>query len=126
MDFLCTFATKNEKKMQNNNQRLLSKALFELRKKSKLTQRTLADVMGISVSMYSMIELGERSVQENQIPKLARCLKIDVKEIRALCLADKINEDAKRYSSTEIQNALKILKKQYSTQKTFIDNERAV
>lgn len=112
--------------MRNNNQRLLSRALFELRKKSKLTQKTLADVMGISVAMYSLIELGERSIQENQIPKLAKYLGIDVKEIRTLCLADKISEDAKKYSSAEIQDALKIFKKLYSTQDSISDNERTI
>lgn len=116
MEFLCTFATKNEKKMQNNNQRLLSKALFELRKKSKLTQRTLADVMGISVSMYSMIELGERSVQENQIPKLARCLNIDITEIRALCLADKLSSKVNNYPREIVGKALNIIYDNYNQQ----------
>lgn len=56
--------------MHKNTQRILSKTLFDLRKKSKLTQKAIADVMGISVAMYSKIELGERTVQEKHILKL--------------------------------------------------------
>lgn len=56
--------------MHKNTQRILSKTLFDLRKKSKLTPKAIDDVMGISVAMYSKIELGERTVQEKHILKL--------------------------------------------------------
>ena len=102
--------------MLNHNQRLLSKALFEQRKKSKLTQKTLADIMGISVAMYSKIELGERSVQETQIPKLARCLNIDITEIRTLCLADKLSSEVNNYPREIVGKALNIIYDNYNQQ----------
>lgn len=102
--------------MQNHNQRLLSKALFELRKKSKLTQKTLADIMGISVAMYSKIELGERSVQEKQILKLSRSLNIDITEIKTLNLVDKLNCEVNSYPREVVGKALNIIYNQHSFQ----------
>ena len=102
--------------MHKNTQRILSKTLFDLRKKSKLTQKAIADVMGISVAMYSKIELGERTVQEKHILKLAHLLNIDVTEFKILCLADKLYSEVNNYPWDLADKALHLVYNQNNQQ----------
>jgi len=46
----------------------------KLRSKKKLSQKTLADKIGISVSYVSMLERGQRSPPLDMLEKVARAL----------------------------------------------------
>lgn len=96
--------------MKKKNQGLLPQKLLSLRKKSKLTQKDLAEVMGVSVGMYSKIELGERSVKSEQIPKLAHTLNIDASTISSLYLADTFYREVSNYPKEVVGRALDILR----------------
>ena len=95
--------------MQKKNQGLLPKTLIHLRKKSKLKQKDLAEVMGVSVGMYSKIELGERVVKSDQIPVLAHTLNTDASIIWSLYLADTFYREVNNYPQEFVGKALNIL-----------------
>ena len=83
--------------------------LQELRKARQLSQKQVAEAIGISIAMYSRIESEERAIQQNQIDVLARILNAEVKELRSLSLADKMEAETHEYSQEEIDNAIKAL-----------------
>lgn len=95
--------------MQKNNQGLLSKTLHILRKKSNLTQKDIAEAMGVSAGMYSKIELGERMIKFDSIPILATTLKTDANTISSLYLADFFYRAATNYPDEVVGKALEIL-----------------
>lgn len=95
--------------MSSKNYRLLPQKLHELRKEKLFSQRQLAQNMGISEAMYSRIESGERAMQQNHIDLVAKILNADIKELRSLCLADKMEAETHEYSKDEIDNAIKVL-----------------
>lgn len=91
------------------NYKRLPAKLQELRRKKQLNQKQIAQAIGISEAMYSRIESGERAIQQNQIDAVAQILDGDVKELRSLCLADKMEAETHEYSKDEIDKALKVL-----------------
>ena len=66
--------------------------------------------MGVSVGMYSKIELGERAVKSEQIPKLAHTLNIDASTISSLYLADTFYREVSNYPKEVVGRALDILR----------------
>ena len=69
---------------------LFSDKIRSLREAEKITQKTMANALGIGVPMYSRIERGERSVRKEQISVIAEALKTDSKELLKLWLADQM------------------------------------
>ena len=69
---------------------LFSDRIRSLREAKKITQRTMANALGIGVPMYCRIERGERSVRKEQIPIIAEALKADSEELLKLWLADQM------------------------------------
>lgn len=107
--FLCTFADKKYFFMKTYAVGLLPSKLHKLRKQCKHTQRELANLLGVSVAMYSKIELGERTVKADHIPKLAHFFNSDVNEFYTLYLADKIKSESKEYPRQVIDKALNLI-----------------
>ncbi len=58
--------------------KLPNKRLIELREKANLSQKNLADMIGISQSMIARIETGEREPRKHIKIKLARFFKVSV------------------------------------------------
>lgn len=69
---------------------LFSDKIKSLREAEKITQKTMANALGIGVPMYSRIERGERSVRKEQISVIAEALRIDSEELLKLWLADQM------------------------------------
>lgn len=70
---------------------LFSDRIRSLREAKKITQRTMANALGIGVPMYCRIERGERSVRKEQIPIIAEALKADSGDLLKLWLADQMS-----------------------------------
>ena len=62
-----------------------------LRESLKITQRAVAEALGIGVPMYSRIERGERIIRKEQICIIANTLGIDPQNLIKLWLADQIS-----------------------------------
>ena len=62
-----------------------------LRESLKITQRAVAEALGIGVPMYSRIERGERIIRKEQIYIIANTLGIDPQNLIKLWLADQIS-----------------------------------
>ncbi|MDD4534250.1 MAG: helix-turn-helix transcriptional regulator [Prevotella sp.] len=99
--------------MGSKNYRLLPLKLQELRKNKQLSQKDIAEAIGISKAMYCRIESGERLMQQSQIEMFADFLNANIEELRSLCLADKMNASTHEYSNSEISNALNVLKNEH-------------
>lgn len=69
---------------------LFGKKIKELREKQGLLQRQLAAVLEIDTPMFSKIERGDRKAKREQVICLAQQLKVDVKELLTIWLADKV------------------------------------
>lgn len=108
-NLICNFAPQKLAKMKDYANRRLPSTLHKLRKQYKLTQKDLADNLGISVAMYSKIELGKRMVKSEHLPKLARSLRADVNEFYSLYLADKIDYEALPYPKQVINKAFELI-----------------
>lgn len=68
------------------------------REELHLTQKELADAIGVDTPMYSRIERGSRPIKEEAISIIADLLKLDTTILHKLWLADKVlsvvnNED---------------------------------
>ena len=63
----------------------LGKTIRELRSRRGLTQRQLADKMGVTVTCISMVETGQRSISEETLKKAAEAL--DVPALFVQCYA---------------------------------------
>lgn len=73
--------------------------IIRLRREELLmTQKELADAIGVDAPMYSRIERGSRPIKEEAISILADVLDLNARVLRKLWLADKVlsvvnNED---------------------------------
>lgn len=67
--------------MCSRNIKRLPSRIQELRKTMSLTQKQMAQILGLSEAMFCRIESGERAIQQNQIDVIARVLSADVKEL---------------------------------------------
>lgn len=59
--------------------------------------------------MYMRIDSGVRAILQNQIDVLAQIIDAGVKELRSLCLANKIEVETHENSKDEVEKALKVL-----------------
>lgn len=71
---------------------LLGNRIKELRISHGLLQRQIAAELDIDTPLYSKYERGERLPKKEQINQLASLFNIEDRELRILCLADKINK----------------------------------
>jgi transcriptional regulator with XRE-family HTH domain len=67
--------------------------LHQLRTEHKLSQKIVANKLGIDISMLSKIEHGERQVQSHMLKQVAELFKINYKEIQIQFLNQKIEEE---------------------------------
>ena len=102
--------------MKNYAYRRLPSTLHKLRKQYNFTQKELADNLGISVAMYSKIELGKRALPQKHISKLAQFLNIDIAEFRVLYLADKLYSEVNSYPREMAGKALNMVFDEYNHQ----------
>ena len=72
----------------------LADKLYLLRAERRLQSKDVASVIGVEPPMYSRIEKGERNIKPEQLQKLAEFYHIDIEELHALWLADKVCEVA--------------------------------
>lgn len=69
---------------------LFADKLRSLRESKGLPQRVVAEMLGISIPMYSRMERGERPIHREQIGVLARALKVEETMLLTLWLADQV------------------------------------
>ncbi|MGB3946749.1 MAG: helix-turn-helix transcriptional regulator [Bacteroidia bacterium] len=65
----------------------------ELRLKNNLSQKVVADKLGIDVSMLSKIEHGERQIQQRMLPILSNLFNLDFKELQIKYLTTKMESE---------------------------------
>ena len=61
-----------------------------LRLENNLSQKVVADKLGIDVSMLSKIEHGERQLQKRMLPILSNIFNIDFKELQIKYITNRI------------------------------------
>ena len=64
----------------------------QLRERSQLPQRKIAEVLDIDGATYCKIERGERRAKREYIPIIAEILQADTEELLTLWLADQVVE----------------------------------
>jgi transcriptional regulator with XRE-family HTH domain len=69
---------------------LFSERIKQLREISKLTQKEVAEVLGIDIPMYSRIERNQRKAKKEYLPLLSKLYHIGEDELTQLWLADKV------------------------------------
>lgn len=69
------------------------KYLHQLRTKNKLSQKVVADKLGIDISLLSKIEHGERYVQGHMLIGIAELFKLDFRDIQIKFLCQKMEEE---------------------------------
>lgn len=69
---------------------LFSERIKQLREISKLTQKEVAEVLGIDIPMYSRIERNQRKAKKEYLPLLSNLYHIGEDELTQLWLADKV------------------------------------
>jgi transcriptional regulator with XRE-family HTH domain len=67
--------------------------LQQLRKEHKLSQKIVADKLGIDISMLSKIEKGERQVQGHMLKPLTELFNLNYKQIQIQFLNQKIENE---------------------------------
>ena len=87
----------------------LADKLYLLRAERRLQSKDVAAVIGVEPPMYSRIEKGERNIKQDQLQKLADFYKIDVEELNALWLADKVCEAATGMTAEVTKKAISIV-----------------
>lgn len=65
----------------------------KLRLQHSLSQKTVADRLGIDVSMLSKIEHGERQIQQRMLPILSNLFNLDFKELQIKYLTTKMESE---------------------------------
>lgn len=75
-----------------------------------LTQKEMADAIGVDIPMYSRIERGNRPIKSSAIARMASALKLDAGALRRLWLVEKVisvvdtEEDAVDILSLAVRN----------------------
>lgn len=69
---------------------LFGDKIKELRVQHGLLQRQVASILDIDTPMYSKYERGERLPKEGQINQLATLFNTEERELRILCMSDRI------------------------------------
>jgi transcriptional regulator with XRE-family HTH domain len=67
--------------------------LHQLRTEHKLSQKKVADKLGIDISMLSKIEHGERQVQSHMLKPIAELFDLDFKTLSIQFLQHRIEKD---------------------------------
>lgn len=67
--------------------------ISKLRTQHKLSQKVVADRLGIDVSLLSKIEHGERQVQQHMIGAIAELFTLDAKKLHIEFLSSRIKEE---------------------------------
>jgi len=67
--------------------------LHQLRKEYKLSQKIVADKLGIDISMLSKIEHGERQVQSHMLKPVAELFDLDYRMIQIQFLNQRIQRE---------------------------------
>jgi len=67
--------------------------LHQLRTKHKLSQKIVADKLGIDISMLSKIEHGERKVQSHMLKPVAELFDLDYRFLQIQFLNQKIENE---------------------------------
>jgi transcriptional regulator with XRE-family HTH domain len=67
--------------------------LHQLRTEHKLSQKIVADKLGIDISMLSKIEHGERQVQSHMIKPLADLFQLNFKNLQIQFLQQRIEQE---------------------------------
>jgi len=70
----------------------LGNYLHSLRKQKKYSLKTVADKLGIDISLLSKIEKGERQLQSYMVDGISELFELDYKEIQIQLLNKKIDE----------------------------------
>ena len=65
----------------------------QLRKQNNLSQKTVAERIGIDISMLSKIEHGERQIQSHMITTIAELFNLDAKKLHIEYLATRIKDE---------------------------------
>jgi transcriptional regulator with XRE-family HTH domain len=86
--------------------------LHQLRKEHKLSQKIVADKLGIDISLLSKIEHGERQLQSHMIPPIADLFEIDYKSIQIQFINQKILKEFgdEPYFEDSLRKILKLKK----------------
>jgi transcriptional regulator with XRE-family HTH domain len=64
-----------------SHRRILADTLREFRKRANLTQEKLAEKADCSVVFISLLENGRRTVSLDRLRKIARALKVELKDL---------------------------------------------
>jgi transcriptional regulator with XRE-family HTH domain len=67
--------------------------ILQLRTEHKLSQKKVADKLGIDISMLSKIEQGERQVQSHMLIKVAELFDLDYRKLQIQFLNQKIENE---------------------------------
>lgn len=65
----------------------------KLRLQHNLSQRIVADRLGIDVSMLSKIEHGERQIQQRMLPIISEIFNLDFKQLQIKYITNKIESE---------------------------------
>lgn len=65
----------------------------QLRLERNLSQKSVADKLGVDVSMLSKIEHGERQIQQRMLPVLSNLFNLDFKELQIKYLTTKMESE---------------------------------
>ena len=90
----------------------LADKLYLLRAERRLQSKDIAAVIGVEPPTYSRIEKGERNIKPEQLQKLADFYHVDIQELHALWLADKVSEVATGMTTEVTKKAISILNKE--------------
>ena len=88
-----------------SNLKTFGSLINQLRTKNNLSQKAVADRIGIDVSMLSKIEHGERQVQPHMITTIAELFNLDAKKLHIDYLSTRIKEEYG--SSPHLKESLK-------------------
>lgn len=95
--------------MANKISRLAEK-VYRLRMLRRIPAKDVAALIGVEPPLYSRIERGERTLKPEQLDILANFYQIDVEELHALQLADKMQQLAEGKPAAITEKAIEIIK----------------
>jgi transcriptional regulator with XRE-family HTH domain len=67
--------------------------LYQLRRERKLSQKIVADKLGIDISMLCKIEHGDRQVQSHMLKPVAELFDLDYKNLQIKFLQQRIEQE---------------------------------
>jgi len=90
---------------------LLSEKLKELRLEADLPQRKVAAAIDVDTATYCKFEKDVLRISREQLVKYADFLKVEVKDLLALWLADQMKKTVSEESKEVVNEAIKIVSK---------------